>query len=219
MAGAILDAIRRFRWIRRMAREGAAKEALILTRSLLSIALRAAYLTLPDDDTERRRRYLQLYLRGIDDLQKLSDRGVEHGFDPLELPRGAELARGELREIEGVGPEEKPSALPNDAELSRLINLEPFYSGIYMPTSDVAHFGIAVALDEVHAEAVDLDTPDPERSEAALSSAVLVFGFLIHASERSLGHSLGAEARRIVVAGQLSRGERTLGDSGAAADY
>jgi hypothetical protein len=86
MAGAVLHAARRFRWIRRTAREGAGQEAMILTRSLVSTALRAAYLTLPEDATERRRRYLQMYLRYIDDMKRLSDEGERHGVGLDGLP-------------------------------------------------------------------------------------------------------------------------------------
>jgi hypothetical protein len=45
-----------------------------------------------------------------------------------------------------------------------------------MPTSDVAHFGLGQAIDELGSEAVDVDATDAERSEAALSAAIIVFG-------------------------------------------
>lgn len=72
-----------------------------------------------------------------------------------------------------------------------------------MPGSDVLHFSLAAALDELaDAEGLEvrLDSTDPAGSEEPLRQAIVLYGFLIDPSGRSFGHSLGERCWAIVSA-------------------
>lgn len=175
-----------------MAAEGADVEAMILTRSLLSMTLRAVYVDEPTEPDERRRRFLQYQAMHLQDLERTAagheELGLEHG---VEMDVVAEA----ITEIKSA----KIGGFPNDTELCRILKLEPFYFRVFRPGSDAAHFSLGIALDELlEAESVELEQGNLEVADEVLGLAVHVYGLLLHSSERFLGHELGQEAKRLV---------------------
>lgn len=188
MFGAYLHGFRRFVAIRRLAGAGEGAEAIILTRSLLSILARAAYVDDPTDRDERRRRWeryqvtnLRDRIRQIDDL---ADAGFEIDSDTTEL-------RAELGELEGKGV----APLPNDHDLLKGLNLTPFYVRLYRPGSEHVHFSLRIAVDELRgAENVTLEHGDRDLADEALRLAILTYGVLLRHSEKTVQHGLSASA-------------------------
>lgn len=193
VAAAYVHGYRRFKSIVQLVEAGAAVEAMILTRALLSIAMRIAYLDGPRDQDERRRRYLQFRRRYIDDQLKALDELEAVGFEPDVDRNDLERQRAEIVR------ERDPGHFPTDRALFELVRARPFYPAVYMPGSDAGHFSLNVALDQLlESEAVDLDARDQETAEAVLALAINVYGMLLHLTERALEHDLGQRALALV---------------------
>jgi hypothetical protein len=191
MLAAYALGFRRLVAIRDLAEKNAGAEAMILTRSLLSLVGRAAYVDAPTDPEERRRRFLQYQAQDLRETIRTVERLETAGFDP-----GADLERfrRDLAEIGDVG------TLPGDTELLRdHTGLARFHARIYGPGSDHVHFSTYAALSNIHGvEELDLDTGDAELADEALRLALVTFGRLLELSERAVRHGLNDEAVRRV---------------------
>jgi hypothetical protein len=89
--------------------------------------------------------------------------------------------------------------LPSDYDIAKELNIIPFYTRVYRPGSDVAHYSIGSALDGfaelTHEEligSVSLEMPDPERAADVLIRAALTYGMFLEKSEPTIRHGLTA---------------------------
>lgn len=194
MLAAYVQGFRRLAAIRRLAGERAGAEAMILTRTLLSMAARAAYADAPTEPSERRRRFLSQKakelreeLRALKRLRELSV-AVER-YDE----RVAECV-ADLSKIGDVG------AYPDDTTLMREhLNLASFHARIYPTGSEHIHFSQGVALRElIDTETVDLDAGDADLAADALLLAVITYGLLLELSERALRHGLTERVAHLI---------------------
>jgi hypothetical protein len=184
MFGAYLYGFRRFSAIRRLAGDGDGAEAIILTRSLVSMLARAAYVDAPADYAERKLRWQRYQVTNLRDrirqIQDLADGGFEIDNESDDL-------RADLEELErqGIAP------LPNDHDLLQALNLTPFYARLYRPGSEHVHFSLQVALDELRGvEVVTLEHGDHELADEALRLAILTYGVLLQLSEKTVRHGV-----------------------------
>jgi hypothetical protein len=194
MGGAYFHAFRRFTAIRILVAAGAGEGAMILARSLLSIAARAGYVDQHEDPEERERRYRQYKKRLYSDALETLEGGAALGIVDADRPDIAET-RAHLAELEDS------SMLPPDRQLLELVGLEPFYHAFYRRLSDYQHFSLDMAIGELlGVEQLRLGQPEPELAREALKVAVLSYGVLLHLSERTLEHDLGQRTLSLVQA-------------------
>jgi hypothetical protein len=202
IAAAYVKGYRRFASILRLAEAGRAEEAMILTRSLLSMAMRAAYL-LHDDPVERRRRYLQFELRHLEDQHRLVEEfealGVAVPDDDRQwlINKRDKLERAVATDLGG----KSLGRWPTDRDLFRqqVGGAHAFYPVVYMPGSDVAHFSLSSASIELaRGSELELEASYPEAAESALEFAITCYGMLLHLSEASLHHDLGQQALELL---------------------
>jgi hypothetical protein len=192
MHGAYVKGFRRFAAIRMLAGRHDGAEAIILTRTLLSMVARAAYVDAPDDTATRKARWEQFQVTNLRDRLKmiadLADTGFDVDTDTTDLQ--ADLDELENRAI---------SALPNDHDLLESLNLKPFYARLYRPGSEHVHFSLNVAVDEMRdANVVRLEAGDPELADEALRLAIITYGQLLELSEKTVKHGLSARVIELV---------------------
>jgi uncharacterized protein DUF5677 len=193
MFGAFRRGFRRLLRIRELAAAGAGAEAAILTRSLLSILVRSAYVDEPDDSPTRHERFDRYRKRqrqdSLETSKLLQAAGFEVGEAELaELP--TDLVADEARRVKD---------LPPDRQLFEMLDLHPLYARVYFPASDLMHFSLEEAVsDMLGVETVPLEAPEWNRASEALWLAVIVSGVLLERSERSVKHGLLDGAREIV---------------------
>ena len=186
MFSAYLHGLRRMRCIRDVANAGAGPEAVILTRSLLSILARAGYVDAPTDKAERSRRYEQFARSDL--LQTIKE------MKGLDID-AAEIASVESQ-LSAIPPGDR---LPLDAMLIRDGLGDVFYDIVYVPSSDFVHFGLAFSIAELRGqEHVDTKARQDGLAAQALRLAILVFGALLQVSERSVAHGLDPVVRELV---------------------
>lgn len=190
MYGAYLRGFRRFKWIRQLAADGAGDEAVILTRSLVSLTARAAYVDQPADVAERFSRWQRYYKRHLQDrlgaLEDLLAGGFDADADPQEI-------RDELAEYDGV-----PN-LPNDRDLMQTTGMEAYYRRVYRLSSDYMHFSLGVAVDDLRGvQTVELEQGDAALADEALRLAILTYGLLLELSEKTVRHGLAARVLELV---------------------
>jgi hypothetical protein len=187
MHAAYVQGFRRFVAIRDLASTGAGAEAMILSRSLLSMVARAQYIDGSEEAGERQRRYWQHRRRDLGDRIAALREFEELGLDVQGL---IEEHKAELERIRWVGN------LPTDRALMRKIGLFTFYAHFYRLASGYAHFAQWTALigeDEVSPEA-----GDAEAAEEALALSIFTFGVLLAVSEDAVGHRLYDPSQEIV---------------------
>jgi hypothetical protein len=180
--GAYLHGFRRLVAIRDLAGARAGAEAMILSRTLLSIVARAEYADRPKAPAERERRFWQYRARDLRDriahLRELQKEGFSVVGDIQEL-------EAELDPIGDVG------SFPTDAEILRdHIEFSPFYARLYQLSSNYVHFAQWIALNPLDEEEVVLEPGDPDVAEEALALAIFTFGLLLAVSEDAVGHGL-----------------------------
>jgi hypothetical protein len=193
MFGAYLHAFRRFSAICLLVAAEAGEDAMILVRSLLSIAARAAYVDQPEDPEERLRRYRQYKKRHFTDMLERFEGASANGIE-IDESKVAEV-QAQLDELKD------DSMLPPDRQLFELVGLEPFYRMFYRKLSDYQHFSLGVAVAELEdLEQLQLERPEPELARDALKVAVLTYGVLLDLSQKTLGHNLGERSHALVEA-------------------
>jgi hypothetical protein len=179
-------AYRCFVSIRDLAARGEADDAGVLTRALLSIALRSLYLVGSDDPEERDRRFRRAGRTYFEETRKMArDEAAAGGvLDQADVDRYDEIIA--RFNDEGTPPLQE-------------LNIIPFYTRVYRPGSDVAHYSIGSALDGfaelTHEEligSVSLEMPDPERAADVLIRAALTYGMFLEKSEPTIRHGLTA---------------------------
>jgi hypothetical protein len=117
-------AYRCMRSIREFAGRGEADDALILTRSLLSIAARSLYVVQSEDARERERRQASWRRTWAEDALRALDDLAASGFAPQEEEH-ARIARiASTDQARGV------PRLPNDRDLLRAVGLEVYYARV-----------------------------------------------------------------------------------------
>lgn len=191
MHGAYLRAFRRFARIREIAGAGAGEEAVILTRSLLSLVARAVWVDLPADKVERRTRWERYAKHHLVDriktLEGMQAVGFEIDQDVIDFDR------------EQLGAVEHAKGFPSDRQLLEQLNLHVYYHRLYRLSSDYAHFSLGVAIDELRdADEVTFERDDSELADEALRMAILTYGVFLHLSQRTIGHDLGARALAVI---------------------
>jgi hypothetical protein len=196
MLGAYLNGFRRFKWISALARLEAGPEALILARSLLSMAARAHYVDEPTGSEERERRFEQFRLKNLRDALDQEEGLLAAGFRDLA---DLELLAGLKSEIASLN-ERGLGGFPDDRALfTQHLDLNPFYQGLYRRSSDYMHFSLASAIGEVMGEGeIELDSGKPELALGALALAIITYGMLLQMSQKALGHDLGDRAEELV---------------------
>jgi hypothetical protein len=191
MHGAYLRAFRRFRAIARLAQEGAGDEVFILTRSLVSLVARAAYVDAPTDSSERRERWKRLVKADLTEkvatLEGMRDLGSEVDDDELRVIRES---LDELADVKN---------LPPDRQLLEGLRLSAFYFRVYRPGSDFAHFTWGVAVAEIEdVEAVALDAVNDQLVKEGLAFAILTYGQFLQLSDRTVQHGLTQRVTALV---------------------
>lgn len=185
MYGAYVYGLRRFAAIRILAGIGDGHEAMILTRSLLSLVARAAYVDAPSDAAERKVRFERSEMTRLDELSKtaaaLKSVGFEIDDDTAEVER-------ELASLKHQGIKK----LPNDRDLLlNEVNLAQFYARLYRPGSEHVHFSLSEAVGELRGKPeVSLRQGDVVLADEALQLAILTYAVLINVSDKSLRHGL-----------------------------
>lgn len=190
MHGAYLRAWRRLRTIRRLVGMDVGEDAIILTRSLLSIAARAIFVDIPEESDERERRYRSYAKRHLLDrihsIESLAAVGVEIDREVLEDDR---LQLSSYADAPGF---------PNDRELLESLNLHIFYSRVYRLSSDYVHFSLGLAIDELRQGPTTFERNEFELAQEALVLAVLTYGLFMQLSEKSVRHGLDGAIRELV---------------------
>lgn len=195
-------AYRCLRSIRKLAGEGEADDAAILTRSLLSTILRALYLVQPDGFMERQSRRLQLaYSTRREEATALDE------MRTLEFPNITEedvkQARAHKDKLAKFG------RIPPDAQLATQLGLDAFYSRVYRSTSDASHFGMRTMLAGFVAQptsatgagaSIALNFPDEAKAAEVMEFAALTFAAFLEASESIVRHGLTERVRETIVA-------------------
>jgi Family of unknown function (DUF5677) len=194
-------AYRCLRSIRELAYRGDGDDAMILTRSLLSVVARSLYLVEPQpEEADRKNRlaswrfaYAKEAIRTFDDL-------AATGFVEPDEERERLTRIAELESAAGTTP------FPNDRDLLAGLGLAVYYARIYRVTSDVVHYSVGSALDgfveypkNEGGGSVSLKKPDSDRAEEALSLAAIVYGEFLERSEPVIRHGVTPLARRLLV--------------------
>jgi hypothetical protein len=192
MFGAYRAGFRRFLAIRNLAHDGWAEEAEILTRSLVSILGRAAWIDSPSQKEDRRERFRRLLRRQYeDDLHELEleiATGVEIDRENLEL------TRQNLKELD----DDRVGRMPNDKQLFQSLRLDPLYARIYTPFSNSMHFSLSKAIVELlHADEIALEATKYDDSADVLLRAMITYGTLLLASDRTVRHGLSDSANDV----------------------
>lgn len=187
------------RSIRELAGRGEADDALILTRSLLTIVARSLYIVEPDDPKERERRLASWRLSWGEQALRILDDLSAAGFEPID-DRERIAGIVETERAQGVQP------LPNDRDLLAGLGLAAYYARVYRPASDVVHYSMGNALGGFaeypdHIEGggrVMLKRPDADRAEEALGLATIIYGEFLERCEPVIRHGVSPEARRLM---------------------
>lgn len=192
-------AYRCFVSIRELAGRGEADDAAVLTRTLFSITLQSLYLIATDDPTERQRRFRRAGRTYFENVAKIAREEVAAGVEPEVEAERAEANVARLKE-EGVPP------MPSEYDIARELDITNFYTRVYRPGSNVAHYSIGSALDGfaelTHSEligSVALQRPDFAKAEEVLIRAVLTYGVFLEKSEDVMGHGLTERLRPMLV--------------------
>ena len=194
MFGAFRRAYSRFIYIRKLVREGAGEEAIILARSLVSLLARSGWVNTSEMPAEREiryRRFAKTYLKErLAFLLALDEAGMQ--TNPEEISR----VRADLDSL--VTAKE----LPPDRQLLEELGLQVFHAWIYRLGSEYAHFSLGAALGE--AIAVDeIGRREEELATVALSVAILCYGAFLESSQKALGHDFGTRAWELVEASNV----------------
>jgi hypothetical protein len=193
-------AYRAMRSIRELAGRGEADDALILTRSLLSIAARSLYVVQPEETAERERRAAAWRRTWAEDAARALDDLAASGFEPVD----------DRDRITGIAEAEKGRGvprLPPDRQILEALGLAVYYARVYRLASDVVHYSIGSALDGfleypdrvVGGGRVLLKHPDAERAEEALALAMITYGEFLERCEPVIRHGVTGAARRELV--------------------
>jgi len=184
MYGAYIFGFRRFAAIRLLAGRGDGHEAMILTRSLLSLVARAAYVDAPLDAAERRLRFDRSEMTRLDELLKTAAALESVGFEVDDDTAAIEKHLASLTQ-QGV------KKLPNDRQLLAEVNLAAFYARLYRPGSEHVHFSLKDAVGELRGTPeVSLRQGDRALADEAFHLAILTYAVLINISDKSVRHGL-----------------------------
>jgi len=171
-----------------------ADDALILARALMSAALTALWLGLPDDEAERIRRG-RIYLRDTLKARAVQIRELEAMGNPAPEGESAELWAAKAEDVEVEGN------MPPESVLAAQCGFGEVYSYVYRSGSASVHFSLGAALEGLDAGGqpvtsiwgvkMRLQEGQPERAATALLYACLVYAMLLEATEPRLKHRLG----------------------------
>ena len=192
MYSAYASGFRRFVAIRDLANDGSADEAGVLTRSLVNILVRAAWIDTPTDKNRRRDRFRRLLRRQYeDDLYELElQQAAGFVVDTDSIRR----TRENLNELLADGVK----AMPPDRQLFEAVNLDPIYARVYVPASNAMHFSMNAAIGHMlDVEEVALERRSLADAADVLILAIIVFGTLLELSERTVKHGLNERAADI----------------------
>lgn len=185
-------AYRCFVSIRELAARAEADDAVVLTRTLLSIGLRSLYLVDSDEPAEREMRFRRAGRTYFEQSLKAAKEEAALGaIDDAEVERlSTNIER--LKE-EGV------RLLPSDYDIAKGLDLMPFYTRVYRSGSEATHYSIGAALDGflelTHEDLIGpvaLEMPEPKKADDVLIRAALTYGIFLEKSEPVIKHGLTA---------------------------
>ena len=97
--------------------------------------------------------------------------------------------------------------LPSDHDLAVSLNLKPFYTRVYRPGSDTAHYSIGAALDGFLELTdsnligrVSLEMPSSTEADEVLIKAALTYGVFLYRCDPVIGHGLGKRVQDLLAA-------------------
>ncbi len=134
-------AYRCFTSIRDLAERHEADDAAILSRALLSVALRSLWLVQPDDPAEREPRFRRAALSDFEQQRKLAAEEQAAGVYVGDLTPERFQQSIDRLEAEGI------TQLPNDYEIAVALDLKGFYTRVYRVGSLTTHYSLGSALD------------------------------------------------------------------------
>jgi Family of unknown function (DUF5677) len=188
-------AFRCFRSIRELAARDEADDALVLTRTLLLIALRSLYIALPDDPTERQKRQKSSGLTSMKAELTATAEQAAAGFNVSD--RNVEVVERGVDRLEKEGVRQ----LPPEEQIAKAVGFDAFYPRVFRPTSAIAHYSIWSALDgfiELGVPTISLDLPAPERAQEALELATVVYGAFLEKSDPIIKHGVSSAAHQLM---------------------
>jgi len=193
-------AYRCFESILELASRSEADDARILSRALLSTALRSLWLVAPDDQRERELRVGRATMSYLKELRKMvADEEAASVVSDVDTTRLTDIIH--MLEAEGV------AALPNDHDLAVSLNLKPFYTRVYRPGSDTAHYSIDTALDGFleltnsdQIGRVAVGPPSSADAEEVLINAQLTYALFLHRCDPIIAHGLSKRVRNLLEA-------------------
>lgn len=172
-----------------------ADDALILSRALVSIALRSLWLAAAAESDERVRRG-RVFTRDSYRRQSVQARELAAFGFPVEMSAAEWSA---LDEIDVAGD------IPNDVSLAREFGFEEIYAAVYRTASGSSHFSLASALegfDVGDGEVEDLSglrirfrDGQPDRAASALVQACVLYAAFLESSEPLVHHGLFKRAK------------------------
>lgn len=188
-------AARCFRSMRLLAEQRLGEDALVLCRTLFSVAVHSLYLTNSEDSLERRSR-LDCWIAGF--LFRLDRQ--ERELAAWNLQQEDLDALRELRDRLRGGSAHKIERFPDERSITKVLG-DPWpllYSQVFRTASEATHFSMAAALDafEQHSKAarvVRWQHSDASQVNDALLYGVLTYGSFLDAADSIL--TTGAAAK------------------------
>jgi hypothetical protein len=181
--------------IRELAGRDAADDALVLTRTLLMVALRSLYMALPNDPVERELRFRSSGLTSMKAEITAADDQTRAGFTSV---MNVDPFRAVVSRLEGLGVPQ----LPPEEQIAERVGFGPFYSRVFRPASAVAHYSIWSALDgyarRERPAVIALELPAPERAVEALTFACVVYAAFLEKCDPIIGHGVTSRAREVL---------------------
>lgn len=193
-------AARCFRSIRFLAAQSLGEDALVLTRTLLSVAVHSLYLISSEDASERRSRLDRWAVGFIDRLTR-----QEKELKAWGLQReGLEALREGRQKIQSRNAT-KIEAFPSEGHITKMLG-DPWpllYSQIFRTASEATHFSMASVLDtfeEGHrpVRTVRLDQSDPALTNDALLYGILTYGSFLEPADVILRTGAAANVTHLI---------------------
>lgn len=195
-------AFRCFDSIRLLAAEARSDDALVLTRSLVSVVLRSLYLVQPEDPQEREHRLKRdSHKSRAEEEKRVRMLGDER--DAKHLARlQAELDESKRWfEERGLSP-----GLPGEAEMAKALELDALYDIVYRVGSSASHHSLLYALGGFSGDpepgqpfpAIPLHKPEPELAENALVWAIIAYHDFIVLAEPTMNLGIAKAVHELV---------------------
>jgi hypothetical protein len=198
LAAACGRAARCFRSMRLLAEQSLGEDALVLARTLFSIAVHSLYLATPDDVSERRSRSDAWAADFIARLDKQESELRVWGLEEEDLASLAEQ-RDRLRN-------RSPGRFPREGSIAALLG-DPWpllYSQVFRSASEATHFSIGAALDAFEnlsgsARVIHWDGSDARHVNNALLYGILIYDSFLAAADAILETGVSAEVTPLIL--------------------